>query len=310
MAILFKDGSMELRHLRYFVAVAEEGSMTVAAQKRLHTAQPSLSRQIHDLELELGVQLLVRGPRGIELTASGRVFLDHARVALLQVEAAGEAARRAAQPARTSFAIGFLTGYEMDWLPAVMGLLRAELPSTEVTIHSQDSPDLAAGLIRGKIDLAFMRPEKQAPGLKFKPLRKDPLVVLMSHDHALAARSSIRPQDIAGETLIGVSPVRAPTLWSAINDYVKRVGLAVKPDHQAENIAMAFSLIASTGGVSLLPLYAQNLLPKTLISRPIQGAPPMVDLVVGYNEANTSPMLKFLVSKVDELKFRVAKSGG
>jgi LysR family hca operon transcriptional activator len=230
-------------------------------------------------------------------------------VALLQVEAAGEAARRAAQPARTSFAIGFLTGYEMDWLPAVMGLLRTELPSTEVTIHSQDSPDLAAGLIRGKIDLAFMRPEKQAPGLKFKPLRKDPLVVLMPHDHALAARSSIRPQDIAGETLIGVSPVRAPTLWSAINDYVKRVGLAVKPDHQAENIAMAFSLIASTGGVSLLPLYAQNLLPKTLVSRPIQGAPPMVDLVVGYNEANTSPLLKFLVSKVDELKFRVAKSG-
>ena len=91
---------MELRHLRYFVAVAEEGSLTVAAQKRLHTAQPSLSRQIHDLELELGVQLLVRGPRGVELTSSGRVFLDHARVALLQVEAAGEAARRAAQSAR------------------------------------------------------------------------------------------------------------------------------------------------------------------------------------------------------------------
>src|SRR6202140_3808812 len=85
---------MELRHLRYFVAVAEEGSLTGAAQKRLHTAQPSLSRQIRDLELELGVQLLIRGPRGIELTAAGRVFLDHARVALLQVEAAREAGRR------------------------------------------------------------------------------------------------------------------------------------------------------------------------------------------------------------------------
>src|SRR6185369_14352635 len=137
---------MELRHLRYFVAVAEEGSLTVAAQKRLHTAQPSLSRQIHDLELELGVQLLIRGPRGIELTPSGRVFLDHARVALLQVEAAGEAARRAAQPARYSFTIGFLTGYEMDWLPAVMAILRGEWKSTEITIRSEDSPDLADGL--------------------------------------------------------------------------------------------------------------------------------------------------------------------
>src|ERR1700716_3447290 len=297
---------MELRHLRYFVAVAEEGSLTVAAQKRLHTAQPSLSRQIHDLERELGVQLLIRGPRGIELTASGRVFLDHARVALLQVEAAAEAARRAAQPARSLFAIGFLTGYEMDWLPAVMGILHAELPSTEVVIHSQDSPDLAAGLIRGKIDLAFLRPEKQAPGLKFRPLRKDPLIVLMPHDHALEARHSIRPHDIAGETFIGVSPIRAPTLWSVINDYAKRTGIALKPDHQAENLAMAISLVASTRGVSLLPLYAQRLLPKTVVSRPIQGAPPMVDLVLGYNEANTSPLLKFLLSKVDELKFRVS----
>jgi LysR family transcriptional regulator, hca operon transcriptional activator len=301
---------MELRHLRYFVAVAEEGSMTVAAQKRLHTAQPSLSRQIHDLELELGVRLLVRGPRGIELTASGRVFLDHARVALLQVEAATEAARRAAQPARTSFAIGFLTGYEMDWLPAVMGILRAELPSTEVVIHSQDSPDLAAGLMRGKIDLAFLRPEKHAPGLKFRPLRKDPLIVLMPHDHALTARSAIRPQDIAGQTFIGVSAIRAPTLRAAIDDYARRVGIALKPDHQAENIAMAISMVASTGGVSLLPLYVQNLLPRTVVSRPIQGAPAMVDLVLGYNEANTSPLLKFLLSKVDELKFRVSKIDG
>jgi LysR family hca operon transcriptional activator len=299
---------MELRHLRYFVAVAEEGSLTVAAQKRLHTAQPSLSRQIHDLELELGVQLLIRGPRGIELTAAGRVFLDHARIALLQVEAAGEAARRAAQPPRTSFAIGFLTGYEMDWLPAIMEILRTELPSTEVVIHSQDSPDLAAGLMRGKIDLAFLRPEKQAPGLKFRLLRKDPLIVLMPHDHALAARSSIRPQDIAGEIFIGTSATRAPTLRAAIDEYAKRTGIALKPQHQAENIAMAISLVASTGGVSLLPLYAQNLLPKTVVSRPIQGAPPMVDLVVGYNEANTSPLLKFLLSKVDALKFRVARN--
>jgi LysR family hca operon transcriptional activator len=300
--------AMELRHLRYFVAVAEEGSLTVAAQKRLHTAQPSLSRQIHDLELELGVQLLIRGPRGIELTTAGRVFLDHARIALLQVEAAGEAARRAAQPARTSFAIGFLTGYEMDWLPAIMEILHTELPSTEVVIHSQDSPDLAAGLIRGKIDLAFLRPEKQAPGLKFRPLRKDPLIVLMSRDHALAARNSIRPQDIAGEVFIGVSATRAPTLRAAIEDYAKRSGVALKPKHQAENIAMAISLVASTGGVCLVPLYAQNLLPKTVVSRPIHGAPPMVDLVIGYNAANTSPLLKFFLSKVDALKFRVARN--
>ncbi len=295
---------MELRHLRYFVAVAEEGSLSVAAQKRLHTAQPSLSRQIHDLELELGVQLFVRGPRGIELTPSGRVFLDHARVALLQVEAAAEAARRAAQPAKSAFSIGFLTGYEMDWLPAVMNVLRGKLPSTEITIRSEDSPDLAAALTRGKIDLAFMRPEKSTAGLQFKLLRHDPILAMMPRDHPLAARSAVRPKDLLGQNLIGVSLVRAPVLREAIDDFFKRHGLAIEVAHQAENLAMAVSLIASTGGVSLLPLYAQNLIPKTIVCRPIQGAPPMVDLVMGYSENNRSLLLEFVLSRVDEIKFQ------
>ena len=117
---------MELRHLRYFVAIAEEGSFTQAAEKRLHTAQPSLSRQIRDLETELGVTLLIRGARGIELTPAGKVFLDHARMVFLQVEAATEAARRAAVPPKTSFTIGFLSGYEVDWLPPSCAYRRIE----------------------------------------------------------------------------------------------------------------------------------------------------------------------------------------
>src|ERR1700679_1241122 len=108
--------AMELRHLRYFVAVAEAGSLTVAAEKKLHTAQPSLSRQIRDLEYEVGVPLMNRSVRGIELTAAGRAFLDHARLALAQAETATEAARRAAKPAKPTFALGFLTGQEMGWL--------------------------------------------------------------------------------------------------------------------------------------------------------------------------------------------------
>src|SRR5258708_6476248 len=186
-----------------------------------------------------------------------------------------------------------------------MEILRAELPSTEVIIHSQDSPDLAAGLTHGKIDLPLMRPEKQAAGLKFRLLRKDPLIVLMPRDHVLAARSSIRPQDIVGQTFIGVSPVRAPTTWAAINDYLKPIG--VKPDHQAENLAMGISLVASTGGIGLLPLYSQNLLPKTVVILPIRCASPTVDLVIGYNYENKSQLVKFILAKVDDLKFRVTK---
>jgi LysR family hca operon transcriptional activator len=124
---------MELRHLRYFVAVAEAGSLTEAAEKKLHTAQPSLSRQIRDLENEVGAQLLMRHPRGIELTAAGKAFLDHARLALIQVDAAGEAARRAVKPTKPMFAVGFLTGQEIDWLPEVMRVLRDELPKIDLT---------------------------------------------------------------------------------------------------------------------------------------------------------------------------------
>src|SRR4030088_535655 len=151
--------SLELRHLRYFVAVVEEGSLAVAAERRLHTAQPSLSRQMRDLEYEVGAQLMVRSARGIELTAAGRVFLDHARLVLAQVEAAREAARRAAEPAKQSFALGFLTGQEMDWLIEALHILRDELPTIEITISSQYSPDLAGALVRGKLDVAFLRPE-------------------------------------------------------------------------------------------------------------------------------------------------------
>ena len=150
---------MELRHLRYFVAVAEEGSLTLAAERRLHTAQPSLSRQIRDLETELGVELITRSSRGIELTAAGKVFLDHARLATAQVEAAAAAARRAAQPEETTLALGFLSGCEPEWLPAAKAVLRTGAPSVAITIASKHSPQLADALAAGKLDAAFMRPE-------------------------------------------------------------------------------------------------------------------------------------------------------
>src|SRR3984893_7696672 len=181
------EGAMELRHLRYFVAVAEARSLTVAAEKTLHTAQPSLSRQIRDLEYEVGVQLMSRSVHGIELTAAGRAFLDHARLALARVGAAREAARRAAEPAKQSFALGFLTGQEIDWLPEAMCILRDELPNMTVPVPGKYSPHLADALTRGKLDVAFMRPEAQTPDRAYRVVTKEPLVAVLPSDHRLAA---------------------------------------------------------------------------------------------------------------------------
>jgi LysR family hca operon transcriptional activator len=297
---------MELRHLRYFVAVAEAGSLTVAAGRKLHTSQPSLSRQIRDLEDEVGAQLLTRGARGIELTPAGRAFLDHARLVLSQVEAAADAAHGIAHPAKPCFVMGFLTGHELTWMPEALQILRDELPNIDVMISSQYSPQLADALSKGKVDAAFLRREQGVPKLAFKLLVKEPLVVVLPNDHRLAALKSISPRDIAGETFVAVSDT-APVLRVVIDDYLKRSGINITPDHEADHLAMGMSLIASTRGVGLLPAYAQNFLASSLTSRPLKGDTPTIDLVLGYKKSNKSPILKLLLSRLDELIARVSK---
>jgi len=298
---------MELRHLRYFVAVAQAGSLTVAAQQELHTSQPSLSRQIRDLEDEVGAQLLTRRARGIDLTPAGRAFLDHARAVLSQVEAAAEAARRVDRPSRPCFTIGFLTGHELTWMPEALRILRDELPNIDVTISSQYSPLLADGLSKGKIDAAFLRREKGMPGLAFRLLVKEPLLVIMPSDHRLAALKAISPADLVGETFVIVSGT-APVLRAVIDNYLKRSGINITPAHEADHVTMGISLIISTRGVGLLPAYAQNFLPLSVTSRPLKGNTPTVDLVLGYKKSNQSAILKLLLSRLDELVDRVSKA--
>jgi LysR family hca operon transcriptional activator len=297
---------MELRHLRYFVAVADAGSLTVAAGRKLHTSQPSLSRQIRDLEDEVGAQLLTRGARGIELTPAGRAFLDHARLVLSQVEAAADAARGIAHPAKPCFVMGFLTGHELTWMPEALRILRDELPNIDVMISSQYSPQLADALSNGKIDAAFLRREQGTPELAFKLLVKEPLVVVLPSGHRLAALKAISPEDLVGETFVAVSDT-APVLRVVIDDYLRRSGVDITPAHEADHLAMGMSLIASTRGVGLLPAYAQNFLASSLTSRPLKGEAPTVDLVLGYKKSNKSPILKLLLSRLDELVARVSK---
>ena len=297
---------MELRHLRYFVAVAEAGSLTVAAARKLHTSQPSLSRQIRDLEEEVGTQLLTRRARGIELTPAGRAFLEHARTVLSQVEAATEAARRVAHPAKPCFSMGFLTGHELTWMPEALQILRHELPNIDVMISSQYSPLLADGLAKGKIDAAFLRREKGAPELAYRVLVKEPLAVVLPSDHRLAALKAVSPGDLVGETFVTVSDT-APVLRVIIDNYLKRSGVNITPQHEVDHIAMAMSLIASTRGVALLPAYVQNFLPSSVTSRPLKGDVPTIDLVLGYKKSNESPILKLLLSRLDELVARVSK---
>ena len=208
-----------------------------------------------------------------------------------------------AAPAKATFALGFLTGYEFQWLAAVMNIMRDALPKTEIVIHSLSSPELAEGLTRGNIDLAFLRHEASARGIVFTKLIDEPLIVLMPVDHRLTRRQAITPEDIAGEQLVGVPYDKSPALRAVTDAYGARVKIDLTPNHLVDNLSMAMSLVASTGGIALMPLYARNLLPPSVVSRPLAGVPPMIDLSLGYSKGNKSPLLETIVSRSGELKF-------
>jgi LysR family hca operon transcriptional activator len=289
------------------VAVAEARSLKLAAEEKLRTTQPSLSRQIRDLEDEVGTALLVRGAKGVELTPAGRVFLDHARVMLSQAEVAVQSARQIAHPAKPSFALGFMIGHDRTWLPEALKLLRDELPNIHVVISTQNSPQLATALLHGGIDLAFLRREDGGNELEFRTLVEESFEVFLPSNHPLAAKDAIDVQDIVGETFISVSGTalsisgKQRALRRAIDKYLKDNGIEIIASHEVDNLGGVMSLIPSTRGLALLPLYARTFLPDSVTTRPLRGLGPKIDLSVGYRKANSSPILKQFLSRIDEL---------
>jgi LysR family transcriptional regulator, hca operon transcriptional activator len=274
--------------------------LTVAAEQKLHTSQPSLSRQIRDLEQEIGVQLMNRGAQGVELTFAGKAFLEHARMALLQADAAKEAALRAAQPARPTFALGFLSGAEIGLLPEVNRILHGEFPGIEIRLSSDYSPTLAKALMRRKLDAAFMRPEEHMGDLACRSVRTDPLIFVFPSDHRLASQVAVAPEEIVNETFYFPSK-SAPAVRRAVLEYFNRAGIGLKQEFEVHNVVHAISMITSMRAVMLLPAYTRRYLPESITTRPVKGEVPTLDLVIAYHKLNNSPILKLLLSRVGKL---------
>jgi LysR family transcriptional regulator, hca operon transcriptional activator len=149
------------------------------------------------------------------------------------------------------------------------------------------------------MDVAFMRLE---PGydLGYHVVDREPLIVLMPRDHRLTTHETVSPQDFIGEVFIGGSN-KAGVLRAVTEDYLRRSEVDIKLDHGVDNMAMAMSLVASTRGLALMPAYAKDLLPRSVVSRPLAGNAPTIEVAVGYNRTNTSPILKLFLSRLDEL---------
>jgi LysR family hca operon transcriptional activator len=221
-------------------------------------------------------------------------------MALVQAEAAKEAALRAAQPAKPTFLLGFMSGAEIGLLPEVDRVLRDEFPGIEIRLSSDYSPVLAKALMRRRLDAAFMRPEEPMGDLNYKRVRTDPLVFAFPSDHRLASQAAIAPQEIVNETFYLPSK-SAPAVRRVVLEYFNRAGIDLKPEHEVHNVVHAISMITSTRGVMLLPAYTKRYLPESITARPVQGEAPTLDLVIAYHKANKSPILKLLLSRVGKL---------
>ncbi|MGC4013552.1 MAG: LysR family transcriptional regulator [Luteolibacter sp.] len=195
---------MELRHLRYFVAVAEAMNFTRAAA-RLRVAQPALSRQVQDLEDEIGVDLLKRSPRGVTLTAEGRLYLEEAREILKRSEEAVEKVRALARGEYGELQVGYAPAPSSSFLPQALTAFHKAAPGVQVTLHDLTEDDMVARLVEGTLELAITveHPEQSSPGIEFEELLRVPFLVAMSPGHALAKKKALKLEEIAAQPLIG-----------------------------------------------------------------------------------------------------------
>lgn len=286
---------IELRHLRYFVAVAEAGSFTLAAL-RLHTVQPSISRQIKDLENYLGTTLFERSTRKLSLTPAGSVFLDEAKLVLFQMDRAVIRTRQTAQIKYGALILGFLFGVEVKLMAGVMTALNSGSTSVALTMHNMSSPELIRALHNHEIDAAFIRPSDDCTGLVLRSVYHESLVAAVPSQHPFASLESVTVQQMAKEKFITVADQHSPILHALVDNYFKAANTQISSAFEAENLMMALSLISSMGGVALLPEYTQQLYPTGVVSVPLRGHVPTIELALAYHPDNHNSALEALLT--------------
>ena len=246
---------MELRHLRYFVAVAEELHFGRAAE-RLHIAQPPLSRQIQDLERELGTPLFVRGSRGVELTAAGRAFLPEARLTIGQAERAQRTAQRAAQGETGRLRVGFVdAATHSGILPDVLAFFRMHLPSIGLSLFEMDPPQQADALRDGRIDLGIVQspPSDAERWLRVESVFRDPLIAALPRGHRLVHRKRLSLGDLADESFVLFPRTVAPTLYDDILARCRSARFSPSIVQEAIGWHTVVSLVSAGVGIAIVP---------------------------------------------------------
>lgn len=291
---------MELRHLRYFVAVAEQRHFGRAAD-RLHMAQPPLSQQIRQLEAELGVTLLTRTTRRVDLTPAGAAYLDHARAILAAVDEAGEEAGRIAAGRTGRLTVGCVGSATYSLLPALAKALRSELPDVEFGFRGEMlSPDQVTALHDGTLDLALLRPLSETSGLTVRDVRRERLLVALPSEHRYATRKRLRIADLTGEDLIVHAGGGRSAMHSVVHDLFKEAEVAFQVAHQVAETSTLVTFVAAGLGVAIVPEPTAALRVPGVDYVPLVGTPG-IDLVVATREGDENPVLTRALARLVQL---------
>jgi DNA-binding transcriptional LysR family regulator len=290
---------MELRHLRYFVAVAEERHITRAAA-RLGLKQPPLSQQIHALENELGIKLFTRLPRGVELTPAGQGFLEDARALLSGVERATSRARAAARGQSGRISIGLTTSASLH--PGVTRALRAyaaKYPAVSLDLHANSAAGLTEALLREEVQVAIMRASVARPAdLVFEKLAQEKMLIALPAEHHLvrrrasSAQAPISLRALARERLILVRRPAAPGMYGNVIAACHKAGFTPLVVAEVEQMLTAINLVAAGVGVSLVPASIREIRQQGIVYCPVLDAPSLVaPLTLVYRRSEAQPIV-------------------
>jgi DNA-binding transcriptional LysR family regulator len=301
---------MELRHLRYFLAVAEEGHVTRAAE-RLGIQQPPLSQQIRALEEELGVQLFLRRPRGVELTEAGRALLADARGIMAGVDSAVARARRTARGEQGKVAVGFTSSAPFHpFVPAVIREFRESSPEVSLTLEEAGTGDLVEALRAERLDAAFIRsPVADTEGIAVHALFEEPMVAALPAGHALAGEEgkTLPLAALAAEKLVLYHRHSGPGLYDAIIGACQRAGFSPDVAQEAPRIVATLNLVAAGLGVSLVPESVAALQMPGVVWRKLAARP---RLIAALNLATRKTGQEAAAAKFIALVRRAARAAG
>lgn len=292
---------MELRHLNYFVAVAEELSFSRAAD-RLHIAQPSLSQQIRNLERELGVTLFRRTKRRVELSAPGEALLNEARDILHRAEQARELVRRVASGQVGRLTIGFVGSAIYDVLPALLRAFEERHPDVQVVLASPALTTFQiAALESGQTDLALLRPPVRSRKLRTLTVRREVFLVALPEHHRLAHRSQVSMHDLAGEAFVTL-PVRLESVLLAETIALcQRWGFRPRVRQEATDLDTVLRLVAAGMGVALVPSSVAEARIRALVLRPLRERSPSLETCLAWRAADESATVQAFITLAQEI---------